>query len=286
MSAPGSEGEFARRLTQAIQQRGLSLARLRHRLQERGLSVSEASLSYWCTGRSRPARNRSREIVRALEEILETEAGWLVSHMPQPGGSHTLAKVLNRRELLEQARQEFQLASSVDWRFLSVHYRAVIDEQRRRHTTQTWAMVQAISAHARGWSVVVEGNDGYSRATALGLARINREVRVAEDLTVVEFQLDHSVERGGRVLLGHEMAFDGDSPQSNAMGYALKQQIDQLVLEVTFEGEMPREIGLSTHHPVDQSVTLHPDLLYRGEHGVQAVLRNAVAGLHEISWQW
>ncbi|TDC68141.1 XRE family transcriptional regulator, partial [Actinomadura sp. GC306] len=66
--------EFAGALRQAIQASGLTLERIRHRLCRRGLTVSVATLSYWQRGRSRP---RSRDVVVALEEILQVPPGTL-----------------------------------------------------------------------------------------------------------------------------------------------------------------------------------------------------------------
>ena len=47
---------FADALTTAIQQRGLSLERIRARLAKAEVPVSTATLSYWQSGRSLPTR--------------------------------------------------------------------------------------------------------------------------------------------------------------------------------------------------------------------------------------
>ncbi|XRQ03593.1 helix-turn-helix domain-containing protein [Actinomadura welshii] len=73
--------EFAGALRQAIQASGLTLERIRHRLGRRGLTVSVATLSYWQRGRSRP---RSRDVVIALEEILQVPPGTLTELLDDP----------------------------------------------------------------------------------------------------------------------------------------------------------------------------------------------------------
>ncbi|MFS2291602.1 MAG: hypothetical protein FWJ90_02715 [Actinomadura sp.] len=73
--------EFAGALRQAVQASGLTLERIRHRLCRRGLTVSVATLSYWQRGRSRP---RSREVVVALEEILQVPPGTLTELLDDP----------------------------------------------------------------------------------------------------------------------------------------------------------------------------------------------------------
>ncbi|MGO4957761.1 helix-turn-helix domain-containing protein [Luteococcus sp. Sow4_B9] len=202
---PG-EADFAARLAASVQQRGLSLSRIRRRVEEMGLSVSEATLSYWCTGRSRPIRASSLEVVRALEIILGTEPGWLVAALPSGKGVHSLAGVISRHQLLEQAVQEHALATSADWRTIAVNY-----------------------------TVTVE-SDGWQRSTGTG--------------------------------------------------YALKQQIRNLVVQVDFEGTMPRDFVATVQTPGDAEPVERAGLLRRGAHCVQAVLRDPGPGMYEVAWSW
>jgi hypothetical protein len=65
MSAP-----FHVLLRNAIQQRGLSLERLRFHLAERGIQIGLASLSDWQHGRSWPQQANSLRAIDALEDIL------------------------------------------------------------------------------------------------------------------------------------------------------------------------------------------------------------------------
>lgn len=126
MSSPAGT-EFQKRLGAAIQQRGLSLARIRDRLGQQGMAVSIATLIHWTSGRSRPTRASSLEIMRAREIMLGTEPGWLVAEIPGPSHAHPLSDVMQRKELLAAAVEEHGLRTSADWRTLSVRHSACID---------------------------------------------------------------------------------------------------------------------------------------------------------------
>ena len=56
---PEPEDGFATALRAAVQARGLGLERIQERLRAEGVAVSLATLSYWQSGRSRPARRES-----------------------------------------------------------------------------------------------------------------------------------------------------------------------------------------------------------------------------------
>ena len=75
---------FPRALTAAIAASGKTLGMVTGELAERGLSVSNATLSYWCTGRSLPRRSTSLKAVRELERILGLDTGLLITAL---GGS-------------------------------------------------------------------------------------------------------------------------------------------------------------------------------------------------------
>ena len=69
---------FSEVLSRAVQARGLSLDRIRARLEAAGVPVSNATLSYWQSGRSLPTRARSLRTLVELESILQLEPGSLI----------------------------------------------------------------------------------------------------------------------------------------------------------------------------------------------------------------
>lgn len=69
-------GAFHSRLRSAVEERGLSLERIRDRLAEHGVSVSVSTLSNWQRGASRPGGD-PRRVVSALETVLRVDDGAL-----------------------------------------------------------------------------------------------------------------------------------------------------------------------------------------------------------------
>lgn len=69
--------DFAQVLQQAITQSGKTLAQITYEVRELGSSISQASLSYWQSGRSIPRRQSSAKTLRALEKVLDVPRGTL-----------------------------------------------------------------------------------------------------------------------------------------------------------------------------------------------------------------
>lgn len=151
--------EFAGALRQAVQASGLTLERIRHRLCRRGLTVSVATLSYWQRGRSRP---RSREVVVALEEILQVPPGTLTELLDDPAPTAPavrpgpVAGPAGAAERLRRARELWpdperyawlvgQLDRSGDHRLerLSIHDVYRLDESGRSWTLSVRTVLRA-----------------------------------------------------------------------------------------------------------------------------------------------
>ena len=100
---------FSEVLSRAVQARGLSLDRIRARLEAAGVPVSNATLSYWQSGRSLPTRARSLRTLVELEAILQLEPGTLIELIRTADGRtrHRLfawQTVVPSGELAEQIR--------------------------------------------------------------------------------------------------------------------------------------------------------------------------------------
>lgn len=70
---------FAGSFRDAINARGLTLARLHEQLKVRGNRVSMATLSYWRSGARRPEGAQSMAALKDIEELLELEPGALTT---------------------------------------------------------------------------------------------------------------------------------------------------------------------------------------------------------------
>lgn len=77
-------GAFARALREATERTQWSLSALAEELAERGTPVTAATLSYWRTGRRRPGRQASADVVRGIEQVLDLESGSLLAHVTGP----------------------------------------------------------------------------------------------------------------------------------------------------------------------------------------------------------
>ena len=94
---PYAPNSFSRALTDAIARRGLTLDRITRRLADADLRVSNATISYWSTGRSLPTRARSLAVVRELERILGVHEGSLVDAIPGAAPLHRRRRVHRQR---------------------------------------------------------------------------------------------------------------------------------------------------------------------------------------------
>ena len=81
-------GPFHRALHIAIDDSGLTLARLEYHLSQRGFRVGRSTLSYWQQGRRQPERPASMRALEALESILEVPPKSLSNLLgpPKPRG--------------------------------------------------------------------------------------------------------------------------------------------------------------------------------------------------------
>jgi hypothetical protein len=68
---------FASTLRTALARKGVPLRHIQQRLRDLGYPVSTSTLSMWQTGRRRPERDTSFDVLHALEEILELDVGAL-----------------------------------------------------------------------------------------------------------------------------------------------------------------------------------------------------------------
>ena len=77
--------QFARVLQGAIAHSGKTLAQISYEVHEAGATISQASLSYWQSGRSVPRRQSSAKTLRALEKVLSVPRGTLLDAAARSG---------------------------------------------------------------------------------------------------------------------------------------------------------------------------------------------------------
>lgn len=279
------QNTFADRLSQAIAERGLSLARIQSHLKAMGPAVSVAALSYWASGRSLPTRARSLDVVRNLEQILQVETGWLVAAMPADIGRPELATVLRREELVRSLIEEHGLPPADTWHYRVITHRVTIGADGVERSALTRLLMSANVANAQRWALAIEiEGDGKVVATTCPMASVVRQFHIAEDLAVIEFSLERPVSRGQTVLASHEVRFLGASNVCDATGYGLRRSAEYLTIEVVFEGELPTQVRRMFRQPGDgPSVGVENPVVISGN-TAQAVVASPAPGLHYLTW--
>lgn len=281
-----TSNQFADRLAEALQTRKLSLNRVRAHLKAMGHDVSVASLSYWSTGRSQPTRARSLNVVRALEEVLQVEPGFLVDAMRAGKSELSLDDVVKRQELLPEQMRAHDLPISRLWETDIVLYHVVIGPDSCEHQITTQLGLRAIVTGAYRWAMVVErAEEGELEVVGDEVAPLRRQVQLAPDLTALEFALDQPVERDARIVAGHQITFPPGQAPVSSTGHALRTSARYLSLTVEFTGELPRQVWRSFKGPDDEEATRVVGVTVIGERSVQSVVLEPAPGLHSIAWE-
>ena len=243
------ETEFAAALRSAIQARGLGLERIQERLRAEGVAVSLATLSYWQSGRSRPARRESLVTLACLEAVLEVPAGSLARLLGPPRRrGRWLAKVPDTPQIAAfwpEPGDVEEAVSAVDTRWddrltrLSQHDRIRIGADGGEQGYQSRQVLRAEADGADRWVVILH-LDEHDRplpvVRALRNCRLGRTVRRPErGLLVAELLFDRPLRRGETVITEHE--FENETPYPPATNYERKFRfpVREYVLEIGFD---------------------------------------------------
>ena len=303
--------EFAGALRQAIQDSGLTLERIRHRLHKRGLAVSVATLSYWQRGRSRP---RSREVVVALEEILQVPQGSLTALLdgPCPTGLSVPARTSAQAEHLRPAGDLWsdpdryaclvgQLDRSGDHRLerLSIH-----DVYRLDDAGRTWTLSVRTVLRAAGDDIDrvvcvhqtdVAGPPGAGsapgpgvRKAALSQVRYCRPGRVRAEGGLIAFELvfDRVLSAGDTAVVEYELGPAGP-PARDCYDRRFPQPVHDYVAVVQFSGDrLPaRCYGFTAED--SRAPRRRLGELWVGTSGSANIAAGAVRrGIVGIEWEW
>lgn len=278
---------FAKRLSSALAERGLPLARVQAKLQKLGHPISVASLSYWSTGRSLPSRSRSYGVVRALEGILKVEEGYLTEAVTLTPQEYALATVMNRQELVSELLQEHQLPDSTMFERDAVALYVTIDRDSCERSLTTRIVLRAAKSGAQKWAIVVE-RVGPRDVEASGdaTAPLLRQIRIAPDLTALEFGLNRPLERGEAVLAEHRIRLPAGNSPVQSSGVSLRAPSKFLSLHVEFLDESPSQVFRTFKAPgSDARVRVDQPPLFQD--GVaHCVVQDVAAGQHAIAWEW
>ena len=276
-------GAFPQRLSAAISASGMSLGRVRDLLRERGVSISTATLSYWSSGRSRPSRARSMASLQLLEEVLGLPAGDLLGCLP---AEHTanVHELMGREELIRAAIEEHHIARGFYWRQVVVHQAVRVGGDRAEKEFTTSSIKQAALDGAQRWAILQRGLAVDVTVDVDEGAQLLRHLRIAPDMEVFEFGLDHPLPRGEEVWTSHVMHCPDVGDPCTQVEYLLARPAEHLTLEATFAGELPSRFQCVVDEGDGREVP-GPPVVVLGD-TAQCCVVTPTAGCHTLRWQW
>lgn len=286
---------FAEVLTEAIQQRGLSLERIRARLDAAGVPVSIATLSYWQSGRSLPTRSRSYHTLLELEKILNLEPGHLTQHTHTADGrtrreAFEWQKVVPVRDLATQIIDDLGIDMQGQLSRVSTFDLITIREDRTEATQDTRVTWRAERQGLHRWAVVIEqdsDSEGPPSIEPIFGCSVGEVIEVPERrLMVAEMLGPRPLHRGDLFNAEYRITYSpGNSPSYRAQR-AVSEQVKLLTLCVRFaEGVLPASVSASVAAQLDEEATqTTPVEMARND--VQYVWTDAKPGVYSLHWDW
>ncbi len=282
-------GTFADTLGRAIDQRGLSLERIRAHLDERGAPVSVATLSYWRSGRSAPGRTSSLVTLRHLEHVLGLEDGALTSKLPATPG-RARRQQLRELESLWVEEPPALVLGRLDTRWDAALDRVMLHDRLRigadrRHVSLT--VRQALRARTDGPDrrvVAHQQDDATGTLPRLEAVRGCRTGRVERDrdggVIGVELLFGQPLRRGEIVIVEYELTWDGPGPADVAMTRRLRAPLRELLTEVEFDPEAPPQSVTAFTPERERAVATDLD------HRATVAYTGSDTGTVGIRWSW
>lgn len=285
---------FSQVLTKAIQQRGLSLERIRTRLDAAGVPVSIATLSYWQSGRSLPTRSRSYHTLVELEKILGVDPGHLtqLTHTADGRTRRELFEwqtVIPVRDLATQIIEDLGIEMQGRLTRVSMldhlHVRADKSEALQ-HTEVIWR-VERQGLHR--WPVVLEQDaetEVMPRIEAVFGCTVGEVIEVPERrLLVAELVAPRAMQRGEHFVAEYDISYGRSSAPSFRMQRAVSDTVRSLALCVTFEGIIPTRVMAGFQSTLEQPMT-HPIPIPLNGTQAQTIWVDARPGIYTLLWEW
>ncbi|GAA3524707.1 hypothetical protein GCM10022222_04150 [Amycolatopsis ultiminotia] len=226
LAAALAEGPFRYALSLAIDLSGLGLDRLRDRLAAAGAAVSTTTLSYWRTGRTVPARARSREAVRILEDVLELPAGALTGLLDRDPGRApeppvpivAWERLWGRRNRVLPVLTSFEAEYGPAPVVVSLHEQVHIGADRLLHRLRAREVVRATEDGTQLRMVTVRGFSPGCPPRLTGTRYCtpgHSETLPDQGFTVNELILHRCLDRGETALVEYEFTFTDRAPDTS-----------------------------------------------------------------------
>lgn len=293
----GGQPTFAAVLSKAVQARGLSLDRIRARLEMAGVPVSNATLSYWQSGRSMPTRARSLRTLVELESILELEPGSLIELIRSADGRirHQLfawQSVLPGASVAEQIISDLGIDSTGLVSRIGLHDTATIGADRTESTQLTRQVLRAERSGVRSWPVVIQ-QDTADQVTpeieAVFGCRVGRVVLVLErQLLVAEMILPRPLQRGELAVTERLITWAPTATPSFRLAKACPEPLREIAIGVQFHPRaLPTSVASFSSASIDDAPSPGDEIPVPLNEGQAQVVRHDVPpGIYGLRWSW
>ncbi|AKV86911.1 hypothetical protein SOM10_07195 [Microbacterium sp. CFBP9023] len=285
---------FAASFRDAINARGLTLARLHEQLRARGNSVSMATLSYWRSGARRPEGAQSMAALGDIEQLLHLEPGSLTALLGTTNRTGPLGPnlfPLDEQELEDAVKEAFA-ALGAEYpdtsRELTTHSVTDVDAAGNVSYSITRSIVQSTVGTVASIPFL-EMTPGISTPApfieAVAGGRIAaRYSHPNGEVHGVLFELDVPLTAPSTAMVEWSVAYPPDYPPQRETGHAVARQTRELLVWTRFHPDaLPDRIEERVETPDGSKLT---ELSLEGRNSVHQVRRAFGPGLLGVAWSY
>lgn len=285
---------FAGAFRDAINRRGLSLARLHEQLRARGNSVSMATLSYWRSGARRPEGVQSMAALTDIEQLLHLDPGELTELLGATNRTGPLGPnqfPLDERELEEAVKEAFA-ALGAEYpdtsRELTTHSVTDVDADGNVAYCVTRSILQSTIGTVTSIPFL-EMTPGIS--TPAPILRAVSGGRIAAryshpngEVHGVLFELDVPLTAPHTSMVEWSVEYPPGYPPQRETGHAVARQCRELLVWTRFHPDaLPDHLEERIETPSGVSAA---ELLLEGRTSVHQVRRAFGPGLLGLTWSY
>ncbi|MFJ2544208.1 hypothetical protein [Microbacterium sp. NPDC087589] len=285
---------FAASFRDAINARGLTLARLHQQLRARGNSVSMATLSYWRSGARRPEGAQSMAALAEIEHLLHLEPGTLTDLLGTTNRTGPLGPnlfPLDEQELEEAVKEAFA-ALGAEYpdtsRELTTHSVTDVDAAGNVSYSITRSIVQSTVGTVASIPFL-EMTPGISTPAPMIEAVSGGHIAARYshpngEVHGVLFELEVPLTAPSTAMVEWSVAYPPDYPPQRETGHAVARQTRELLVWTRFHPDaLPDRIEERLETP-DGAKTA--PLSLEGRTSVHQVRRAFGPGLLGIAWSY
>ena len=303
MSADGQQ--FAQILQGAINQSGKTLSQIAYEVRELGSSISQASLSYWQSGRSIPRRQSSAKTLHALEKVLDVPRGTLfnaaaMSGMPsEPEAEATFENTSRGMIVPEESLAVLEKTdiSSVDWdneverKAMRTSVRIANDGHLMEMTTLCIVALQGIDAPVfHVGSVWSEGNPPPELLEVVGGEVGETTVYNEENYCLSEIRLPRGYATGELRQVGWTYRQESAQRVTRTPHRWFARPLETYAMSVEFEGSIPSRLEWVQTQEVASGGFVQRIETSRELDASSGVARLALENVHDctayLRWEW